>query len=485
MRYRKYQTRMSHGSGQIWLYALVFALLLSTCLPSGATESTLQTELRRIYEQADVLITSNKPAEAIPLLEKAVALSPSSPLMHNTLGVAYQNSRRTEQAIVEYKKVLELLPQSTTVYLNIAHCYGNLKQYDEAISWYDKYLSRLPPSADKGKIEAERKDVVFRKHITEGIEYLKAGRNLDARQAFQQAVLLKPDFGDAHFKLATALNLSGDPGQAIGEFEESLRLDPKQTDACYNIAVCYQNLGDIEQSIKWYQRFLRENPDSPMAANIPNKIEALRKASREFRNDPSAYDYLDSIISNRRYYRWPHEVMPITVYIQPPIDVAGYRPEFGQALIDALEIWAKATGNRLAFLLVPERSQARVICEWTSDPARVSDEGKAVEQGWTKVHGQTTPYGIILIDSAIIRILTKPRKGARDLSDDDVKKACLHEVGHMLGLNGHSSNNHDVMFFSESPSVWPALSKRDKATILRLYQMYPERLDLPTVGYPN
>ncbi|MBZ0185329.1 MAG: matrixin family metalloprotease, partial [Candidatus Obscuribacterales bacterium] len=58
------------------------------------------------------------------------------------------------------------------------------------------------------------------------------------------------------------------------------------------------------------------------------------------------------------------------------------------------------------------------------------------------------------------------------LSDDDMKKVCLHEVGHALGINGHSSDNHDIMFFSESPSVWPALTKRDKLTIRLLYQGY-------------
>lgn len=469
-----------------WVLLLTITLAGSlSILAAPSAENATQVELRRIYEQADALITSNKPAEAIPILEKAVAMSPTSPLMHNTLGVAYQNSRRTEQAIAEYKKVLELLPQTTTVYLNIAHCYANIKKYDDAISWYDKYLSKNPQASNREKVEAERQDVLFRKFMTEGIDHIKAGRNLDARQAFRQSILIKPDSSDAHFKLATALNLGGEPAQAIAEFGEALRLDPKLADACYNTAVCYQNLGDIPQAITWYERFLRENPNSPMAVNIPNKVESLRKAGEEFRHDPNSYDYLDSIISNRRYYRWAHEAVPIRIYIEPPINVDGYRPEFGKAFLDALDTWARASHNRLAFLLVPQKSQAQVLCEWTSDPAKVSDEGKAVEQGWTKVRGKVTPYGIVLIDTATIRILTKSRKGTRELTDDDIKKACLHEVGHMLGLNGHSSNNHDVMFFSESPSVWPALSKRDKATIMRLYQMYPERPDLPTVGSLN
>jgi len=47
---------------------------------------------------------------------------------------------------------------------------------------------------------------------------------------------------------------------------------------------------------------------------------------------------------------------------------------------------------------------------------------------------------------------------------------CLHEVGHTLGLNGHSANPKDVMFYSmNSDNPITALSARDKSTMARLY----------------
>jgi predicted Zn-dependent protease len=78
----------------------------------------------------------------------------------------------------------------------------------------------------------------------------------------------------------------------------------------------------------------------------------------------------------------------------------------------------------------------------------------------------------IEIDRADIRILTIDRQTQEPLSDEEMKKTCLHELGHSMGLQGHSTNNHDIMFFSMSNTNWPVLSKRDKATVFMIYQNY-------------
>jgi len=60
------------------------------------------------------------------------------------------------------------------------------------------------------------------------------------------------------------------------------------------------------------------------------------------------------------------------------------------------------------------------------------------------------------------------------LSEEEMKKTCLHELGHAMGLQGHSTNNHDIMFFAMSTTVWPVISRRDKATLFRVYEGYPQ-----------
>src|SRR5262249_48931115 len=95
------------------------------------------------------------------------------------------------------------------------------------------------------------------------------------------------------------------------------------------------------------------------------------------------------------------------------------------------------------------------------------------EQGVCHLRSVERPgENFIRIEHADIRILTVDRESERPIGEDDMKKTCLHELGHALGLQGHSTNNHDIMFYSVSPTVWPVLSKRDKATLLGIYGMY-------------
>jgi predicted Zn-dependent protease len=188
-------------------------------------------------------------------------------------------------------------------------------------------------------------------------------------------------------------------------------------------------------------------------------------------NDLPQDDYLANACSDGRYYRWTR--MPIRVAIASASGVPGYRDAFPQVLRDAFAKWAAASENRISFVFVQSPSQADICCDWTNNPNKVAEGGRAVEGGLTKLSGQPQSNRDVSINSARITILTN--RNGQSLNDDDMKKVCLHEVGHALGINGHSNNNTDIMFFSESPTVWPSLTKRDKATICRLYANYPRQ----------
>ena len=63
----------------------------------------------------------------------------------------------------------------------------------------------------------------------------------------------------------------------------------------------------------------------------------------------------------------------------------------------------------------------------------------------------------------------------REMSDDEIKKTFLHEVGHAFGLAGHSQLRDDIMFARVSAGQPAHLSNRDRSTICRLYRDYPCR----------
>lgn len=561
---------------------------------AGNTLIAMSPEVRSMCEQAEQLINSRRFSDAERLLTQAVSLDPSCAEVHGYLGMAYQNSQNTKQAIAEYQMALRLGPQMSFLNVNLGNCYLNAGQPDQAVPYFQRYLQANPNAPDAAQVRmaiqqagSKRGQQDLRALVEQGQALLNQHRDNEARQAFEKVVSTNPNWAPGHFFLGYALAQSGEHQQAIAQFQNALQLDPKMNEAVMNIASNYQSLGDCNSAISWYERYLQQDPGSPKAGDIRNRINGLRQQASKQNQQPRqqftpaanpnqagagisgsagydsknsnqaisadsdpyagllpagaslsastpdsspgqsgpsspgqsapnlfgqpeqnglgqaatktfaapaqpmatqspagqpADDYLESAVSGGKYFRWPADKMPIRVYIYPGSGAPGYRDSFARALADSFSIWQKGSESRISFWMVQDPAQADITCDWTGDPAVIQNAGGGGEGGSTKLSGQADPDGInVRIVRAKITILTKPRSAA-PMSDDDIKKVCLHEVGHALGLNGHSNNNHDVMFFSESPSVWPALTKRDRATVNRLYSNYPRSVETSPVN---
>ena len=72
---------------------------------------------------------------------------------------------------------------------------------------------------------------------------------------------------------------------------------------------------------------------------------------------------------------------------------------------------------------------------------------------------------------------------SREYTSDKLLSLAQHEIGHALGLWGHSANEDDVMYYSgdmvDHTTVAKELSNRDINTVLLLYKMIPDIIDKP------
>lgn len=428
-------------------------------------------------QQAEQMINSGKFKDAIKLLHQAESVDPSAGEVHGYLGMAYQNSGNPQQAISEYHKALQLNPSMSFINVNLGTCYMNANQLQQAVPYFQRYLQENPNAPDAAQVRGYLQQVGSRAGqqnlrgvVEQGQMLLQQQRFNEARACFEQAVAQQPDFAPAHFYLGFSLASMGQHQPAIGQFQEALRLDPNMHEAMMNIASNYQSAGDIPNAISWYETYLKRNPHSPKSADVRQRIDGLRRQMSQGQGQGSSpYDYFGQIASGGRYFRWT--MMPIRVCIANGGGVPGYQQSYNQNLMDAFSAWSQASESRLSFMLVTDPSQANINCDWTADPRKVMEQGRAVEGGLTKLNGQPQPNGDVAISHARMTILTN--RNGMPLSDGDMRRVCLHEVGHALGLSGHSSSNADIMFFSESTGLAPVLSQRDVATIRRLYANYP------------
>lgn len=116
----------------------------------------------------------------------------------------------------------------------------------------------------------------------------------------------------------------------------------------------------------------------------------------------------------------------------------------------------------MSFLFVNEAAKADIVCSWSNDPSKfknIAESGQAVLDA--------NRNGIV---RGTVTILTVPLVPALPVTDNRMRRTCLHEIGHALGLAGHTANPDDAMFHTMGVAdTWVDLTERDSNTIVRLY----------------
>jgi predicted Zn-dependent protease len=178
-------------------------------------------------------------------------------------------------------------------------------------------------------------------------------------------------------------------------------------------------------------------------------------------------DYLN-VIAAEGAFVWSSERLPLTVYISDGSNVPGYQAQFRTLVSNAFDEWCRASNGKLSWRQVSSARQAAIVVGWT---AQTRAMGGGFEAGETQTTTVRTARGWS-IESARISILTS--KLGRPFPREELYRTCLHEVGHALGLQGHSSTMSDIMYPSLNPRQVPYLTARDSNTIQRLYRGYRE-----------
>jgi len=65
------------------------------------------------------------------------------------------------------------------------------------------------------------------------------GRPLEAIDYYQKAIDIDPNYGDAHYNLATTLMHLGRTDEAIAHFKKALDIDPNKIITLDNLAAAY------------------------------------------------------------------------------------------------------------------------------------------------------------------------------------------------------------------------------------------------------
>ena len=88
-----------------------------------------------------------------------------------------------------------------------------------------------------------------------------------AIESLEQALKLKPDYAEACFSMASALNAKGDLDGAIDSYKQAIKINPDYTDAYNNMALVLNDMSCFDAAIENFKLALKINPNSCAAHN--------------------------------------------------------------------------------------------------------------------------------------------------------------------------------------------------------------------------
>ncbi|MBQ3642946.1 hypothetical protein II906_13635 [bacterium] len=205
-----------------------------------------------------------------------------------------------------------------------------------------------------------------------------------------------------------------------------------------------------------------------------SKNEAMDKPSKMARNvliemrsqllKTAGENYIDNILYKGKLIRFNNSE-PITYSIMKDETVPD---EYLSPIQDAFSEWQKATNAQLKFKNTYGNENAKIIIKFIDD-----EKAKSALSA--------PDYGTKL-KRVNITIRLNDTNG-KPYSDEKLKAIALHQIGHAVGLWGHSSNVKDVMSsdedYSSKANLKRTITKRDINTLLLLYKMLPDYIDKP------
>ena len=211
-----------------------------------------------------------------------------------------------------------------------------------------------------------------------------------------------------------------------------------------------------------------------------NLFFGLQSSIKEFQKKQDAINkkvgenYIDSVLSYGVLERWNPKTFPLQVYIERNPNVPrNHINELKSAFIK----WQERTNDFINFVFVQKPDDADILCLYPENFNRscVSAETSETSRQYFSYDADGK------IKNAKIELTYKDCNGQK-YADDLVYAFALREVGHSLGLKGHSGITQGQPIFYTEKYVHngrrPEIQKADINTLKLIYSLMPDKTNL-------
>ncbi len=149
--------------------------------------------------------------------------------------------------------------------------------------------------------------------------------------------------------------------------------------------------------------------------------------------------------------------------------------DLDQLARNGFEQWTKATSGAVRFEIINNREDADIIVTYDVLPARPGNGERLGQTGFTYNRSR------LLLTRATMHLNVWENMTRGDLMR--FQNTAAHEFGHALGINGHSPDPDDLMYYSSSSSR--GVTVRDVNTLSTAYGVFARRPENYRYKEPN
>lgn len=248
--------------------------------------------------------------------------------------------------------------------------------------------------------------------------------------------------------------------QAKSYFASAVSQSPNNINIRYWYCLALVKNNELDTARTNYQYIISQAPNSQEARYsrqgltiLDDYISKNASLSLKYQDD----NYIKNMYRGGILYRW--KPGSINVYIQPGLNQALAKRAFDE--------WEYKTSQAVSFVFVDSPTYAKIKVSF------VDKLNKNVYDGSFQAGNCSYEFQGKYMGGATLSILTVSPNGQK-LSQNTLYMVLLHEIGHSIGLLGHSTNPSDVMC-TAAKRIGTGLSKRDinsATTLYRGYQQY-------------
>jgi protein O-GlcNAc transferase len=167
--------------------------------------------------------------------------------------VALYSQGQLQEALDAIDTLIKDYPNEPLLYNISGVCYKALNQLGVAVKCYEQALVINPDYAEA--------------HNNLGNTFKEVGQLGDSVKCFEQALAIKPDYAEAYYNLANTLKELDQLGAAIRIYEKALAINPNNAEAHSNLGLTFHELDQFDAAVKSYEQALLINPDFAAAHN--------------------------------------------------------------------------------------------------------------------------------------------------------------------------------------------------------------------------